>query len=65
MATAEEPPSAVRRFLAQFALHAAHPGRGGGHLAVIKQWSTSIVLIVITLFNAWSGCVGWAGPRAR
>ena len=52
----EEPPSAVRRFLAEYTSYMQLILVGAAIVSlVIKQWSTAIVLIVITLFNALVG----------
>ena len=52
----EPPPSAVRRFLAEFTSYMQIILVGASIVSlVIKEWSTAIVLIVITLFNALVG----------
>ena len=52
----EEPPSAVRRVLAEYTSYMQLILVGAAIVSlVIKQWSTAIVLIVITLFNALVG----------
>ena len=52
----EEPPSAVRRFLAEYTSYMQLILVGASIVSlVIKEWSTAIVLIVITLFNALVG----------
>ena len=52
----EEPPSAVRRILAEYTSYMQLILVGAAIVSlVIKQWSTAIVLIVITLFNALVG----------
>ena len=52
----EEPPSALRRFLAEYTSYMQLILVGAAIVSlVIKQWSTAIVLIVITLFNALVG----------
>ena len=52
----EEPPSAVRRFLAEYTSYMQLILVGAAIVSlVIKQWSTAIVLFVITLFNALVG----------
>jgi Ca2+-transporting ATPase len=63
---AQEPPSAVRRFAAQFATYKQLRPVGAAVISlVIKQWSTSSVLIEITRFKARPGRVSRAMPRAR
>ena len=52
----EPPPSAVRRFLAEFTSYMQIILVGAAIVSlVIQEWSTAIVLIVITLFNALVG----------
>ena len=52
----EEPPSAIRRFLAQFTSYMQLILVGAAVVSlVIQEWGTAIVLIVITLFNALVG----------
>ena len=52
----EPPPSAVRRFLAEFTSYMQIILVGASIVSlVIQEWSTAIVLIVITLFNALVG----------
>ena len=52
----EQPPSAVRRFLAEFTSYMQLILVGAAIVSlVIQQWSTAIVLAVITLFNALVG----------
>ena len=52
----EPPPSPVRRFLAEFTSYMQIILVGASIVSlVIKEWSTAIVLIVITLFNALVG----------
>src|SRR5271157_6291784 len=52
----EEPPSAVRRFLAEYTSYMQLILVGAAIVSlVIKEWSTAIVLIVFTLFNAVVG----------
>ena len=52
----EEPPSAIRRFLAQFTSYMQLILVGAAIVSlVIQEWATAIVLIVITLFNALVG----------
>ena len=53
---AEEPPSRVRRLLAEYTSYMQLILVGAAVVSlVIKQWSTAIVLFVITLFNALVG----------
>ena len=52
----EPPPSAVRRFLGEFTSYMQIILVGASIVSlVIQEWSTAIVLIVITLFNALVG----------
>jgi Ca2+-transporting ATPase len=52
----EEPPSAISRFLAQYTSYMQIILVGAAIVSLlVKQWSTAIVLIVITLFNALVG----------
>ena len=52
----EEPPSALHRFLAEYTSYMQLILVGAAIVSlVIKQWSTAIVLIIITLFNALVG----------
>ena len=52
----EEPPSALRRFLAEYTSYMQLILVGAAIVSlVIQQWSTAIVLVVITLFNALVG----------
>ena len=52
----EEPPSALHRFLAEYTSYMQLILVGAAIVSlVIRQWSTAIVLIVITLFNALVG----------
>jgi P-type Ca2+ transporter type 2C len=52
----EQPPSAIRRFLAEFTSYMQLILVGAAVVSlVIREWSTAIVLIVITLFNALVG----------
>ena len=52
----EEPPSALRRFLAEYTSYMQLILVGAAIVSLaIKEWSTAIVLIVITLFNAVVG----------
>jgi P-type Ca2+ transporter type 2C len=52
----EPPPSPVRRFLAEFTSYMQIILVGASVVSlVIQEWSTAIVLIVITLFNALVG----------
>ena len=52
----EEPPSAVRRFLAEYTSYMQLILVGAAIVSlVIQEWSTAIVLAVITLFNALVG----------
>ena len=52
----EPPPSPVRRFLAEFTSYMQIILVGASIVSlVIQEWSTAIVLIVITLFNALVG----------
>jgi P-type Ca2+ transporter type 2C len=52
----EEPPSRVRRLLAEYTSYMQLILVGAAVVSlVIKQWSTAIVLFVITLFNALVG----------
>ncbi|HXW81098.1 MAG TPA: HAD-IC family P-type ATPase [Acidimicrobiales bacterium] len=52
----EEPPSRLRRFLAEYESYMQIILVGASIVSlVIKQWTTAIVLIVITLFNALIG----------
>ena len=52
----EQPPSALRRFLAEYRATCRSSWSGAAVVSlVIKQWTTAIVLIVITLFNAVVG----------
>ena len=52
----EEPPSAIRRFLAEFTSYMQIILVGAAIVSlVIQEWTTAIVLIVITLFNALVG----------
>jgi Ca2+-transporting ATPase len=52
----EPPPSPIRRFLAEFTSYMQIILVGASIVSlVIKEWSTAIVLIVITLFNALVG----------
>src|SRR3984957_20708148 len=52
----EEPPSAVRRFLAEYTRYMQLLLVGAAIVSlVIQEWSTAIVLAVITLFNALVG----------
>ena len=52
----EPPPSAIRRFLAEFTSYMQIILVGASVVSlVIQEWSTAIVLIVITLFNALVG----------
>ena len=52
----EEPPSAIRRFLAQFTSYMQLILVGAAIVSlVIQEWATAIVLVVITLFNALVG----------
>ena len=52
----EEPPSALHRFLAEYTSYMQIILVGAAIVSlVIRQWSTAIVLIVITLFNALVG----------
>ena len=52
----EPPPSPVRRFLAEFTSYMQIILVGAAIVSlVIQEWSTAIVLIVITLFNALVG----------
>jgi len=52
----EQPPSAIRRFLAEYTSYMQLILVGAAIVSlVIKEWTTAIVLIVITLFNALVG----------
>jgi P-type Ca2+ transporter type 2C len=52
----EQPPSAIRRFLAEYTSYMQLILVGASVVSlVIQEWSTAIVLIVITLFNALVG----------
>jgi len=52
----EQPPSAIRRLLAEYTSYMQLILVGAAIVSlVIKEWSTAIVLIVITLFNALVG----------
>src|SRR5271169_5248322 len=52
----EEPPSTLRRFLAEYTSYMQIILIGASIVSLlIRQWSTAIVLIVITLFNALVG----------
>ena len=52
----EQPPSRLRRFLAEYQSYMQIILVGASIVSlVIKQWTTAIVLIVITLFNALIG----------
>ena len=52
----EEPPSAVRRFLAEYTSYMQLILVGAAIVSlVIQEWTTAIVLVVITLFNAVVG----------
>ena len=52
----EQPPSAIRRFLAEFTSYMQLILVGAAIVSlVIQEWGTAIVLIVITLFNALVG----------
>jgi Ca2+-transporting ATPase len=52
----EEPPSALHRFLAEYTSYMQLILVGAAIVSlVIRQWSTAIVLIIITLFNALVG----------
>ena len=52
----EPPPSAIRRFLAEFTSYMQIILVGASVVSlVIQEWATAIVLIVITLFNALVG----------
>ena len=52
----EKPPSTARRFLAEYTSYMQLILVGAAIVSlVIKEWSTAIVLIVITLFNAFVG----------
>ena len=52
----EQPPSAIRRFLAEFTSYMQLILVGAAIVSlVIQEWGTAIVLIVITLFNAFVG----------
>ena len=52
----EQPPSPLQRFLAQYTSYMQIILVGAAIVSlVIKQWTTAIVLIVITLFNALTG----------
>jgi P-type Ca2+ transporter type 2C len=52
----EQPPSAIRRFLAEYTSYMQIILVGAAIVSlVIKEWSTATVLIVITLFNALIG----------
>ena len=52
----EKPPSTLRRFLAEYTSYMQLILVGAAIVSlVIKEWSTAIVLIVITLFNALVG----------
>ena len=52
----EQPPSPLHRFLAQYTSYMQIILVGAAIVSlVIKQWTTAIVLIVITLFNALVG----------
>ena len=65
----EQPPSAIRRFLAEYTSYMQIILVGAAIVSlVIQQWATAIVLAIITLFNALVGLRlvrldgGWAGP---
>jgi len=52
----EQPPPAIRRFLAEYTSYMQIILVGAAIVSlVIKEWSTAIVLVVITLFNALVG----------
>ncbi len=52
----EQPPSAIRRFLAQYTSYMQIILVGAAVVSLlIKEWTTAIVLIVISLFNAVVG----------
>ena len=52
----EKPPSFLHRFLAQYTSYMQIILVGASVVSlIIKQWTTAIVLIVITLFNAFGG----------
>jgi P-type Ca2+ transporter type 2C len=52
----EQPPSAIRRFLAEYTSYMQLILVGASIVSlVIQQWATAIVLILITLFNALVG----------
>ena len=52
----EQPPSAIRRFLAEFTSYMQIILVGAAIVSLlIKEWTTAIVLIVISLFNAVVG----------
>ncbi len=52
----EQPPSAVRRFLAEYTSYMQLILVGAGIVSLaIKEWTTAIALIVISLFNAVVG----------
>ena len=52
----EEPPSAIRRFLAQYTSYMQLILVGAAVVSLaIQEWTTAIALIVITLFNAVVG----------
>jgi Ca2+-transporting ATPase len=62
----EEPPSALHRFLAEYTSYMQLILVGAAIVSlVIGQWSTAIVLIIITLSTLSSGCARPARPRAR
>ncbi len=53
---AEQPPSAIRRFLAEYTSYMQIILVGAAIVSLlIKEWTTAIVLIVISLFNAVVG----------
>ena len=52
----EQPPSAIRRFLAEYTSYMQIILVGAAIVSLlIKEWTTAIVLIVISLFNAVVG----------
>jgi Ca2+-transporting ATPase len=53
---AEQPPSAIRRFLAQYTSYMQLILVGAAVVSLaIKQWTTAVVLLLITLLNAVVG----------
>ena len=62
----EKPPSAIRRFLAEYTSYMQIILVGAAIVSlVIKEWSTAIVLIVITLINAVVGPAPGGQGRER